>query len=85
MVCHYICCLNVCWVPRVDQSCGIYSCQKLICRECGGQPSDYLEGEGNSLLFSSILKQLQSKVSQHVGDTSRGAVFSHICIKTKEI
>ena len=28
-----------------------------------------------SLLFSSNLKRLQSKVSQHVGDTSRGAVF----------
>ena len=28
-----------------------------------------------SLLFSSILKRLQSEVSQHVGDTSRGAVF----------
>ena len=36
---------------------------------------DCLEEEGLSLLFSSILKRLQSEVSQHVGDTSRGAVF----------
>ncbi len=42
---------------------------------CGGQPSDYLEEEGKLLLLSSILKRLQSEVSQHVGDTSRGAVF----------
>ena len=27
------------------------------------------------MLFSSILKRLQSEVSKHVGDTSRGAVF----------
>ena len=35
----------------------------------------YLEEEGESSLFSSILKRLQSEISQHVGDTSRGAVF----------
>ena len=58
-----------------DQSFGIYGCQKLICRDCGGQPSDYLEEEAESLLFASVLKGLQSEVSQHVGDTSRGAVF----------
>ena len=75
MVYHYVCCLKVCWVPRFDQSFGIYRCQKLICRDCRGQPSDYLEEESESLLFSSILKRLQSEVSQHVGDTSRGAVF----------
>ena len=62
-------------VPRFDQSFGIYGCQKLIWRDCGGQPSDYLEEEGESLLFSSFQKGLQSEISQHVGDTSRGAVF----------
>ena len=40
-----------------------------------GQPSDYLAEEGKSLLFPSIMKRLQSEVSQHVGDTSMGAVF----------
>ena len=50
--------------------------QKLIWRDCGVQPSDCLEEEGESLLFSSILKRLQSKISQHVGDTSRGVVFA---------
>ena len=34
-----------------------------------------LEEEGKSLLFAPILKRLQSEVSQHVGDTSSGAVF----------
>ena len=79
MVYHYICCLKVkvVWVPnpRFDQSFGIYRCQNLIWMDSGGQPSDCLEEEGQSLLFSSILKRLQSEVSQHVGDTSRGAVF----------
>ena len=42
----------------------------------GLQGSDlYLEEEGESLLFSPILKGLQSKSSQHVGDTSRDAFF----------
>ena len=68
-------CLEVCWVSGFDQSFGIYECQNLICRNCRGQPSDYLEEEGQLLLFSFILKQLQSEVSQHVGDTSRGTVF----------
>ena len=45
VVCHYICCLKVRWVPRVDQSFGIYTCQKFVCRDCVGQPSDYLEKE----------------------------------------
>ena len=75
MVYHYICGLKVLWVPRFDQSFEIYGCQKLVWSDCGGQPSDYLEEEGELLLFSSILKGLQSKISQHVGDTSRGAVF----------
>ena len=67
--------VKVLGVSRFDQSFGIYKCQKLICRNCRGQPSDCLEEEGKSLLFSSILKRLQSEVSQHVGDTSRGVVF----------
>ena len=75
MVCHYICYIKVLWVPRFDQSFGIYGCQKLIWGDCRGQPSDYLEEEGESSLFSSILKRLHSEISQHVGDTSRGAVF----------
>ena len=75
MVCHYICYIKVLWVPRFDQSFGIYGCQKLIWRDCGGQPSDCLEEEDESLLFSSVLKGLQSEISQHVGNTSRGVVF----------
>ena len=35
----------------------------------------HLKEEGQSLLFSSVLKRLQSGVSQHGGDTSRSAVF----------
>ena len=35
---------------------------------------DYFEEEDKLLLFSSILKRLQSEVSQHGGDTYRGAV-----------
>ena len=75
VVYHYICCLKVRWIPRFDQSFGIYRCQKLMCSVRWGQPSDYLEEEGQSLPFSSILKRLQSGVSQHGGDTSRSAVF----------
>ena len=67
--------VKVLGVSRFDQSFGIYKCQKLICRNCRGQPSDCFEEEGKSLLFSSILKRRQSEVSQHVGDTSRGVVF----------
>ena len=40
-----------------------------------GRSALHLEEEGQSLLFSSILKRLQSEVSQHVGDTSREVVF----------
>ena len=60
---------------RFDQSFGIYRCQKLVRRDCGGQPSDCLKEKCKLLLFSSILKRLQSEVSQHVGDTSSDAVF----------
>ena len=42
---------------------------------CGGQPSDYLDEEGQLLMFPSIFKRLRSEVSQHVGDTSREEVF----------
>ena len=45
---------------------------KLLCRDCGGLT---VEEEGQSLLFSSIVKRLQSEASQYVGDTSRGVVF----------
>ena len=71
MVCHYICCFKVHWVPRFDQSFGIYSTVSKT--HLQGLPTDYLSPK--SLLFSSILKRLQSEVSQHVGDTSRGVVF----------
>ena len=63
--------LEVCWVSGFDQSFGISECQKLICSNCRGQPSDYLEEGGQFLLFSFILKRLQSEASQHVGDTLR--------------
>ena len=72
---HYICCLGVRWSSGLYQSFGTYGCQKLIYSNCTGLPSDYLEEEGQSLLFPSLSnsKGLQSKVSLHVGDTSRTA------------
>ena len=53
----YICCLKLVkglWVPRFDQSFGIYRCQKLIWRDCGGQPSDCREEEGELLLLTPV-------------------------------
>ena len=67
--------LSCSWVSGFGQSFGTYECQKLICRDCGGQSSDYFAEEGQSLMFPSILKRLQSDVFQLVGDTTRVAVI----------
>ena len=87
MVYHYICCFKVKagWVPRFDQSFGIYLSNSHLDGQWGVSlltvlrrrisRCDCLEEEGLSLLFSSILKQLQYNISQRVGDTSSSAVF----------
>ena len=43
--------VKVLGVSRFDQSFGIYRCQKLICRNCGGRPSVCLEEQGSHCCF----------------------------------
>ena len=74
MAYHYICCRAAGFLGLISLL-ELLKCQKLICRDCGGQSSDYFAEEGQSLVFPSILKRLQSDVSQLVGDTTRGAVI----------
>ena len=74
VICHYICCLEVRWASRFDQSFGTYGCQKPFCRDCGGQPSNSLSKRVSHccflLFWSNCSPRSLSMLVTHPGERS---------------